>query len=204
MLAAASGIQPSLCWKATLSFFCSVVIFRFVLLKRSEMINETVLGDVKHLFGTLRNSQLATLSRYYLIISVARLIGWFQIAPDSLDFVLCIFVLSAIRPDRLVSAVQNLAKLLRPGGMLLMKDYGRHDLTQLRFKSERFIQSNFYQRGDGTLVKFFTPEELHELFTGIGLEKVQNFMDKRLVVNRAKRVKMYRRWIQCKYVKKTM
>uniref|UniRef100_A0A914HWZ8 Large ribosomal subunit protein mL44 n=1 Tax=Globodera rostochiensis TaxID=31243 RepID=A0A914HWZ8_GLORO len=112
-----------------------------------------------------------------------------EVANGTLDFVLCIFVLSAVHPDRLRSAVLNLVELLRPGGMLLLKDYGRHDLTQLRFKSSRLIRPNLYRRGDDTLVYFFTTEEMDALFKEAGLEKIQNFMDKRLVVNRAKRNK---------------
>jgi hypothetical protein len=105
-------------------------------------------------------------------------------------------VLSAIPPNRVRAAVHNLVRLLKPGGLLLVKDYGRHDLTQLRFKSGRLIGNNFYRRGDNTLVYFFTPEELDQLFREeMMLQKVQNFVDKRLIVNRAKRVKMYRRWL---------
>ncbi|KAL7074666.1 hypothetical protein ACQ4LE_005970 [Meloidogyne hapla] len=124
-----------------------------------------------------------------------------QIPGNSLDYILCVFVLSAIAPSRLKLAISNLVRLLKPGGILMVKDYGRHDLTQLRFKHHRFIDENFYRRGDGTFVSFFTTEELHELFAEIGLEKIQNLMEKRLVVNRAKKITMYRRWVQCKYLK---
>uniref|UniRef100_A0A5S6QRP8 tRNA N(3)-methylcytidine methyltransferase n=1 Tax=Trichuris muris TaxID=70415 RepID=A0A5S6QRP8_TRIMR len=92
-------------------------------------------------------------------------------AERSLDYVSLIFVLSSLDPSKFGQAVANVVRCLKPNGLLLFRDYGRYDMAQLRFKKGRCISDNFYARGDGTRVYFFTPEEVDALFVKYGLEK---------------------------------
>lgn len=142
----------------------------------------------------------------------------------SVDVVIMIFIFSALNPRQWNQAVHNAYRLLKPGGEVCFRDYGRGDLAQVRFKKGRYLEENFYIRGDGTRVYFFEKDELTAIWSGeapsvkdsdeanpatedaiphlasFDVEKLD--FDRRLLVNRAKKLKMYRCWIQGRFRKK--
>ena len=100
------------------------------------------------------------------------------VTPGSVNIVVLIFILSALHPKEWTQAIANIHtvkytssppidiikfvnKMLVPGGTVVFRDYGRHDLTQLRFKSGRLLDKNPYIRGDKTRVYFFDLGELY-------------------------------------------
>lgn len=142
----------------------------------------------------------------------------------TVDVVLMIFIFSALEPRQWANAVRNVYRLLKPGGEVLFRDYGRGDLAQVRFKKGRYLEENFYVRGDGTRVYFFDQDELIKIWTGhtrtagtsgdegidaekdeenvvTGFELLDMGADRRLLVNRAKQLKMYRCWMQGRFRK---
>jgi len=123
------------------------------------------------------------------------------IQDGSLDFISVLFVLSTIDPSHISNVIRRLSRLLRPGGRILFRDYGRYDLSQLRLKPGSAIAENFYSRGNGTRVYFFTTQEIHNLFTAAGLEEEFLRSDNKLAVNRKLQLKMYRVWILAQYRK---
>lgn len=154
-----------------------------------------------------------------------------HIIPGSLDIIVLIFVLSALHPREWDQAIANCHALLKPGGLVLFRDYGRYDLPQLRFKKGRMLDENFYVRGDGTRVYFFTQDELVKIFKAKDqsqsqgregkeeskgkeeaetptqtstylFDTVQLAVDRRMLVNRKENKQMYRCWMQAKFVKR--
>eukprot|EP01102_Stenamoeba_stenopodia_P005868 TRINITY_DN16581_c0_g1_i1.p1 TRINITY_DN16581_c0_g1~~TRINITY_DN16581_c0_g1_i1.p1 ORF type:complete len:475 (-),score=159.17 TRINITY_DN16581_c0_g1_i1:879-2273(-) len=124
-------------------------------------------------------------------------------AAGSIDIILMIFVLSAVAPEKMNKALSNLYTLLRPGGVILFRDYGLYDMTQMRFVSKggRKLGENFYSRGDGTRTYFFSLEAAAELFAKAGFEQLQLEYDTRELRNRKRKISMYRVWTVGKFRK---
>ncbi|RPB01047.1 methyltransferase [Choiromyces venosus 120613-1] len=147
----------------------------------------------------------------------------------SVDAVIMVFVFSALSPEQWVDALANVRGMLKKGGKVLFRDYGRGDLAQVRFKAGRYLDENFYVRGDGTRVYFFDQDELRWIFAGekkeegadaentqkedggeqstfpkgdFGGFKINDIgVDRRMLVNRKTQVKMYRCWMQAVFEK---
>lgn len=146
-----------------------------------------------------------------------------DVAPRSIDIAILIFTFSALAPDQWNPAVRNVWEVLKPGGVVLFRDYARGDLAQVRFKKGRWMGENWYVRGDGTRVYFFDGEEVARIWGGgrnstvshgggggeqegikdapprFQIEHVGN--DNRLLVNRHRKLKMYRCWLQGRFRK---
>lgn len=119
----------------------------------------------------------------------------------SVDIASLIFVLSAIQPTSWAGVAEVAFRALRPGGILLFRDYGRYDMAQLRFKPGHKISDNFYMRQDGTRTYYFTEEELEKLFTGAGFEILMNTYVQRRTVNFKEGIDVPRIFVQGKYRK---
>lgn len=126
-----------------------------------------------------------------------------HVEPGSIDVCLLIFVLSAINPDKMLHSLQNLAFVMKPGGLVLFRDYGIYDMAEIRMAEQKGhrIADNFYVRKDGTRAYYFSEEVLQRLFEEAGFAVQELKMHKRVVRNRKEHADMHRRWVQGTFVK---
>ncbi|XP_055692221.1 tRNA N(3)-methylcytidine methyltransferase METTL6 isoform X2 [Lutzomyia longipalpis] len=115
---------------------------------------------------------------------------------DSVDIVTLIFVLSAIHPEKFKNVLQNLYKVLKPGGVLLFRDYGINDMAQWRFRDSSKISDNFYARQDGTRSYFFSDKQVQEICEGAGFRMEQNTYVHRQTINVKENVDVKRTFVQ--------
>jgi len=123
------------------------------------------------------------------------------ISPGSVDLITLIFVLSAIHPEKFSKVVQNMWKLLKPGGVVLFRDYGLYDMAQIRFKPGSKIAENLYVRQDGTRSYYFSTDETRKLFEQNGFKAISNEYVNRRTINLKEGVDVPRIFVQGKYQK---
>ncbi|CAN6917222.1 hypothetical protein Bca4012_089404 [Brassica carinata] len=117
------------------------------------------------------------------------------------DFVTLIFTLSAVPKERMPRAIKECFAVLKPGGLLLFRDYGLYDMTMLRFEPEKCIGFREYVRSDGTLSYFFCLDTVKKLFTDAEFIEVELENCCVKAVNRRKNKNMYRVWVHGKFQK---
>ena len=107
-----------------------------------------------------------------------------QAHPGGFDALLMIFTLSAVNPlarvvggdtttSDMTCALETANRSLKMGGLLLIRDYGLYDMTQLRFPGAALIGENLYMRQEGTLAYFFAKEDLHRRLEASGFRKIE-------------------------------
>ena len=86
--------------------------------------------------------------------------GWPPVT--RVDAVLAVFVLSAVPPLRLPPFLASVCTCVRPGGVVLVRDYGIYDQAHLRFSPAAACDASgrLFFRQDGTLARFFDRDEL--------------------------------------------
>ena len=136
------------------------------------------------------------------------------LSEQSADIVLLLFTLSAIGPyhsHELDKALQNTTNLLKPGGVVLFRDFGRYDYDQLILNSMVGSQlcDNFYVRGlddsssaKGTCCYFFDLGEVRSLFTNAGMEVLQLEYVTRIYKNKKDGTSHKRIWVQGRFKKR--
>ncbi|XP_050036618.1 tRNA N(3)-cytidine methyltransferase METTL6 [Dermacentor andersoni] len=120
---------------------------------------------------------------------------------EGVDVVTMIFVLSAIQPDKMSEALRNVHEALKPGGLVLFRDYGLFDQAMLRFAPGHKIDTNFYVRQDGTRAFYFSEQFLERLFLDAGYEVVSNEYVCRETVNKKEGICVPRIFVQAKFRK---
>ncbi|XP_052480442.1 uncharacterized protein LOC105804672 [Gossypium raimondii] len=117
------------------------------------------------------------------------------------DFVTLIFTLSAVPLQIMPTALRECFSVLKPGGMLLFRDYGLYDMTMLRFEPDQRVGFREYMRSDGTRSYFFCLDTVKNLFNCAGFIELEIEYCCVKSVNRRNGKSMQRVWVHGKFQK---
>ncbi|CAN4126325.1 unnamed protein product [Withania somnifera] len=108
---------------------------------------------------------------------------------------------SSVPLHRMSRAITECFFVLKPGGLLLFRDYGLYDMTMLRFEPEQRVGYREYMRSDGTRSYFFCLDNVRDLFCGTGFTELELEYCCVQSVNRRNGKIMRRVWIHGKFQK---
>jgi len=119
-----------------------------------------------------------------------------------IDICTLLFVLSALDPSSMKTAVENVGEVMKSGGKVCFRDYAVNDHAMVRFGPRNHkISDRFYVRQDNTRAYFFYLEELEQLFlsSGFKTEKIEYKESK--TENREKNLSVDRYFVQAVFVR---
>ncbi|KAM0843277.1 hypothetical protein ACQ4PT_057816 [Festuca glaucescens] len=122
-----------------------------------------------------------------------------QCCIHGIDVITMIFTLSAIPYDIMLATLRWCVYVLKPGGLVLFRDYGIYDMTMLRFLPHQRVGFREYIRADGT----FSLDTVRELFDAAGLLELELEYCCVRSVNRKNGKNMRRVWVHGKFQKPT-
>jgi SAM-dependent methyltransferase len=119
------------------------------------------------------------------------------------DVTSLLFCLSAVDPDHMEKAAKNVALSLKPGGVLVFRDYGLYDEAQLKLATSirKQLKDGFYQKHDGTKCYYFTLEVVKHLFENAGLQVLDLKYLRRAYTNKSTGERRRRVWVQGRFKK---
>ncbi|KAH7662897.1 tRNA(Thr) (cytosine(32)-N(3))-methyltransferase protein [Dioscorea alata] len=124
-----------------------------------------------------------------------------QCCIGGVDFVTLIFTLSAVPLQNMPFVLAECYSTLKPGCLLLFRDYGLYDMTMLRFPKEQKVGYREYMRLDGTLSYFFSLDIVRDLFMGAGFVELELEYCCVTSMNHKNGKKMQRVWVHGKFAK---
>ena len=117
------------------------------------------------------------------------------------DTALMLFMASALPHEQLGLALSEAFSCLRPGGVLMFRDYAVYDEAELRFGKGRRLGEHLFVRSDGTIAAFFSVEQMGLEAQRAGFEVVDFRYLYRKYTNRALQQTLRRIWLHAVFRK---
>uniref|UniRef100_A0A1I8BS88 tRNA N(3)-methylcytidine methyltransferase n=1 Tax=Meloidogyne hapla TaxID=6305 RepID=A0A1I8BS88_MELHA len=120
-----------------------------------------------------------------------------------MDIISLVFVLSTISKEGQKNVIKNIKKILKPGGSVIVRDYGAFDHAMTRFGRNSKIDERFYVRQDGTRAYYFLKEELISIFEEFGYSTSKCIYVHRTTENIKEGINFERTFVEGRFTLKT-